>query len=308
MFARGSDTLQQLIAFIVVAFLGSAAALAAAILILIPRVMDRGLAALGDIAAQVGRIGAERMNARVVLASPVKELTPVVARINALLNDLESALARERRFAADAAHELRTPVAELKSLAEIGQRWPEDRAMTASFFQDAGALAVQMEQTVTQLLALARAEASVDSLVLEKVDLNALLRGVWTTLQPAAADRQQLLRADLNAELVIVTDAPKLEIILRNMLANAVHHSAHGSEIQLTTTRMADGWRVIVANPAPQLEAADMPRLFDRFWRKDPARSGVGHLGMGLALVRAIAQTLGVGSGRHTSPIRPAVN
>ena len=292
--AQTTDALNRLIVIIFAAFLGAAVALAAAMLMLIPRVLDRGLAALGDVAAQVGRIGVARLDARVVLAKPVQELAPVVTRINSLLTDLEAALARERRFSADAAHELRTPVAELKNLAEVGQRWPEDSAMAARFFADVGALAVQMEHIVNELFALARAEAGVDAVTAERVDLNALARSVWSVLQPAATSRQVRLHAALDAELMIVSDAAKLEIMLRNVLANAVQHSEASTEITLTTARTAGGWRLTVSNHAPQLEATDLPRLFERFWRKDASRSGAEHLGTGLALVRAIAQTLGI--------------
>jgi signal transduction histidine kinase len=290
--ARGREQLEALIRSLYGATIGIALVLMAGIALLVHFAVRSGLAPLEEIRHQVQALDAERLDSRVALERPVRELAPVVEQLNALLARLGAAFERERRFASDVAHELRTPVAELRNLAEVGERWPEDREAVLAFFEDARSIARQMERTVSTLLALARCEGGIEQTEPGEISVSELLGEAWTALEPEAASRA--LRLELTAPAApIVSDREKLHLIVANLLSNAVTYSPPGSTVACTARVEGGTLEITVANPAPHLAPADLPHLFERFWRKDAARSNGHHAGLGLALARSFATLLG---------------
>lgn len=291
--ARGREQLEALIRSLYGATIGIALLLMAGIALLVHFAVRGGLAPLEEIGHQVQALEAERLDSRVALARPVRELAPIVEQLNALLARLGAAFERERQFASDVAHELRTPVAELRNLAEVGERWPEDREAVVAFFKDARSIARQMERTVSSLLALARCEGGIEQTERRELSVSELLGEVWAALEPEAAARA--LRLELTAPATpIVSDREKLHLIVTNLLSNAVTYSPAGSTVACTAQVDGGTLEITVANPAPHLTPADVPHLFERFWRKDAARSNGHHAGLGLALARSFATLLGL--------------
>src|SRR5262249_5544979 len=142
------------------------------------------------------------------------------------LGRLEASFARERRFSANVAHELRTPIAELRSLAEVALRWPD-----TGNFRDVLDIAVQMERMVTNLLSLAGCEAGHEELVVERVDLAQAVREAWRPFESTAAARQlatsfELAPANTNGDRAI------LGAMLANVYSNAVDYTPEGGEIR----------------------------------------------------------------------------
>ncbi|HEX7183849.1 MAG TPA: ATP-binding protein [Thermoanaerobaculia bacterium] len=290
--AKGREPLEALIRSLYAAAIGMAALLMAGIALLVHFAVRGGMAPIEEIGRQVQALDAERLGSRVAVQPPVRELAPIVEQLNALLDRLEAAFERERRFSSDVAHELRTPVAELRSLAEVGVRWPEDREAVQAFFEDARAISQQMERTVTTLLALARCEGGIEATEPGELVVSELLADAWAVLAPEAAARS--LRLELAAPAAsIVSDREKLRLILSNLLSNAVAYSPPGSTVACTARADGGLLEITVANPAPHLTPADLPHLFDRFWRKEAARSDGRHGGLGLALARSFATLLG---------------
>jgi signal transduction histidine kinase len=115
-----------------------------------------GLRSLDRLTRQVRALDVTSLDTRVDVEAPPEEIAVVVEQVNALLDRLEGGFKRERRLSSDIAHELKTPIAELRSLCAVGARWPEDRVAVRKFFEDAEAIAEQMERIVVHLLALAR--------------------------------------------------------------------------------------------------------------------------------------------------------
>ena len=290
--ARGRERLDALIRSLYAATIGMALLLMASIALLVHFAVRRGLAPLEEIGRQVQALNAERLDSRVVVQPPVQELSPVVEQLNALLARLQASFERERRFSSDVAHELRTPVAELRNLAEVGERWPEDHEAVRGFFQDARAIARQMESIVSTLLSLARCEGGLERTEASELTVPDLLAEVWATLEPTAAARGLRLELDAPAA-TIVCDREKLRLIVANLLSNAVTYSPSGSTVACAAHVNGGTLEITVANPAPHLTAADLPHLFERFWRKDAARTNGGHAGLGLALARSFATLLG---------------
>lgn len=215
-------------------------------------------------------------------------------RSTANLERIEDAALRERRLSSNIAHELRTPIAELRSLAEVAQRQPDDRESVLEFFTDARDIAIQMEGIVVNLLSLARSESGLERVSRESIRLAELVDLVWRPLARDATQKQLKVALDIAPSLVVHSDPVKLQLILANILGNAVAHSPMGSEVSCSAEQRPDAVMFTVSNAAPQLTREDLPRLFDRFWRKDSARTSGRHAGLGLALVGAFAELLGI--------------
>ncbi len=257
-----------------------------AVFLVVPRVLRRGLVPVTELADQAARIDADSLTARFDATRLPAELRPIGERWNDLLARLETSFERERRFSADLAHELRTPLAELRSLAECALKWPESR--DAATDRDTLAIALQMEALVTRLLTLARGERGQLVVHVEPVALAPFVAAAWQPFAARAAGRA--LRINLQVSPgTIAADPVLLRSILANLFDNAVDYAPAGAEITVTGKRGG----LCVANPAGDLAAADVARVFERFWRKEEARTGGQHAGLGLSLARIFATAMG---------------
>jgi two-component system sensor histidine kinase QseC len=263
------------------------------IIITVPLVsisLRRGHAPLGQLARQAAAITADSLQTRFPVDSLPKELQPITARLNDLLGRLESSFERERRFSADLAHELRTPLAELRALAEVELAWPE--GADPEKHREILDIALQMEAIVTQLLEMARCENGKSPLHFESIPVAPLMEEVWRPLAETAKTKQLDFQFHMPPDATIQTDRVLFRSILVNLLSNAVEYTPpsgrgeirwHGETAVLT-----------VSNTVHDLTAADVPHLFERLWRKDESRTGRDHCGLGLALSRTFADLLGL--------------
>ena len=211
------------------------------------------------------------------------ELRPIAERLNDLLARLDEAFQRERRVTADIAHELRTPIAELRALAEVGLKWPEEAA-----FQDAFQIAQRMETLVTGLLALARHESGKQPVGREPVALANLVDKVWQPIAERARGRQLDVAIEVTGDWQ--TDPILLRLIVGNLLANAVEYAPNRGKIRV----VGNDSLLEISNSTDDLTREDLPHLFERFWRKDVSRTDAGHSGLGLTLARAATAALGL--------------
>ena len=288
--ARDVGSLERSVAVVFGVYAAGAIVLTIAIGLMLRTIVTRGLRPLEHVANQIAQIGPRSLHQRLTVPR-ARELVPIVERGNALLTEVERAMERESRFAADVAHELRTPVAELKTLTDVARRWPDARAPSTQFVDDAHAIAVEMQRIVDQLLALARIEGGRVSRRSDRVDVRDL---VDEELQAEAA--KFVFHGDAGAtdRPVVESDRSTLLLVVRNLLSNAARYAPPDSPIEIACARDgADSVRLDISNEAPELAPDDVPRMFERFWRKDAARSGGGHAGIGLALARSAAAMIG---------------
>jgi signal transduction histidine kinase len=253
-----------------------------------------GLRSLDRLTGQVRALDVTSLGTRVTVETPPDEIAVVVEQVNALLNRLEAGFKRERRLSSDIAHELKTPIAELRNLSEVGARWPEDRAAVRQFFEDAGAIAQQMERIVAHLLALARYDEGREQVWTAPVQVREIVDAAWKPLAREAAAKGLELRQEISSGLRFETDPEKLALVVQNLLSNAVAYSPPGTAVVCASEETAGRASVSFTNQAENLEPQDLPVMFDRFWRKDEARAGGRNVGLGLALVRALADLLGI--------------
>jgi signal transduction histidine kinase len=279
------EDLFQLLALAV----GTAVALFIATLWLIPRVLRKGLEPLARLGEQAAAIDSKSLATRFPADALPEELRPIAVRLNDLLARIEHSFERERRFSSDLAHELRTPLAELKSAAECALKWPDVR--DAAIDRDTLAIAEQMEGMVTHMLALARSEQGQLRACRQAISLGDTVRQRWERLAERAAARG--LRSELDlAEGTVEADPALLRAILDNVLENAVEYASAAGPVRITVP--SDGTALVrVGNAVADLAPADLPHLFERFWRKEAARTGGSHVGLGLPLARAFAEAMG---------------
>ncbi|MEP7313157.1 MAG: ATP-binding protein [Pseudomonadota bacterium] len=233
------------------------------------------------------------------------EVAPLVEALNRLLERVGAALQRERRFTADAAHELRTPLAAIRLNAQVlvGARDRRERETTA---RDLIASVDRSTRLVEQLLALARADAVLQPEALLDADLAAIASEQVLEQTDAALQADLLLRADLQPA-VVRGDRALLAVLLRNLLENALRYTPSGSILVATGTG-PEGARLEVIDTGSGIPMADRPRIFERFFRV-PGLQASGS-GLGLSIVRRIADLHGAsievleGEGNHGTRIR----
>ncbi|MBN1509658.1 MAG: sensor histidine kinase N-terminal domain-containing protein [Sedimentisphaerales bacterium] len=263
----------------------------------------RGLRPVNRLANQIAAVGESDLGVRIEPAGVPAELLPVIDRLNGLLGRLERAFQRERRFTADVAHELRTPLAGVRSVLEVTlskQREPEayQKAM-----QDCLGINEQMQRMVENLLHLARADANQLEVGSESVDLAALARECWEPLAGDAQRRQLQVVWRLKEPCIVESDRGKLRLVLQNILGNAVAYADDGGRIWIEN--IFDDGRVefTIANTGSAVPEQDVTRVFDRFWRGDASRRCSGqHCGLGLSLCKVLVELLGGSIEAFSSP------
>lgn len=222
------------------------------------------------------------------------ELRPIAQRLNDSLSRLGSAFARERRFTSDAAHELRTPIAEIRSMSEVALRWPPASTdENAANYQHLLASARQMESIVAALLTLARHHGDEGRTRVpgEAIVLADVVAEAWRSHQTAALARGVTMRFDVPAGLLIPADRPILLALLHNLFSNVTAYAPLDTPADCTAR---DG-ELSISNGRGDLTADDLAQLSRPFWRKDASRTNRdAHIGLGLTLVMEYATALGV--------------
>ena len=265
-------------------------AVAPALALVIGWLVSRSLAPLQRLAVEVRARDSGSLQALPVAGLP-EEVLPLVQSLNALLDRLGSALAAQRHFVGDAAHELRSPLTALKLQVQVMRRAPDDATRDAA----ARALTAGVDRAtrlVEQLLALARSEAGPPREA-TAAPLAELVRQAMADVGPFAATRGTTLELDVAdgaAALTVAGDAD-VSVLARNLIDNAVRYSPHGGRVSVWVGGDA-------ANPSapvlqvdddgPGIPEADREMVFDRFVRRDNAADQTGS-GLGLAIVRQVA-------------------
>lgn len=290
--ASSSEELEELFSVLWVGLAVCAVLLSVVVFFVVPRVLRRGLAPVERLGIQAATIDARSLALRFEVSELPVELRPIADRLNDLLARLEESFERERQVSADLAHELRTPVAELRMLAESALRWPDSHSTTTD--EDTLAIALHLESIVQHMLALARGEFGPARLNCEPIELADLLRRAWRPFESAARDKA--LRVSFSLEPCrVFTDPAFLRSIATNLFDNAVEYAPRDTTVTITCGVEGDQAKFTIRNATEDLEPKDIPHLFDRFWRKEQSRQQGAreHTGLGLSLVRAFARSIG---------------
>jgi len=292
--ARGTASVDAVLAQLAVLLVAVglvAVALSAGVLWLAVR---RGLRPVEGLANRIAGLRQQDLAARVQAPDAPTELLPVVDRLNDLLERIENAFQRERAFSADVAHELRTPLAGLRTTMDVALMQPRADADYEEALRGCLRITLQLQTVVEHLLSLARLDAGQVEVAAEAVCLADLVRDAWQPLAASADARRLHVRWALGEEGAVVTDLSLLGLAVRNVFENAVVHADEGGSVAIETVSDENETTVRVTNSGSRLSPQQADHVFERFWRGDTARTDVGvHCGLGLPLVKEVVTVLG---------------
>ncbi len=253
----------------------------------------RGLRPLDDFAGRIAELDDRSLSRRLDVERTPLEVAPVGARLNELLDHLEATLERERAFSADIAHELRSPLAGLRSTAEVTLSRSRDADAYRAAVADMMDVTVNLEALVDRLLWLVRLDAGTVDIEIRAVDPATLLESAREALAADVERRRLRLHWDVPGGTEVASDPVLLGILLRNLLENAVAYADEGGSVSVAVAEASSAVTIAVANSGSRVSQADVPHLLRRFTRGDEARTPVGsRCGLGLALVGKIAERL----------------
>ena len=251
--------------------------------------IGRGLAPLQRLATEVSRRTPQQLKPIEASAAP-DEVQPLTDSLNSLLLRLQDAFARETRFTADAAHELRTPLASIKAQAQVALRAVDDDERRASLHKIVEGVD-HSSHLLEQMLTLARLEPEAYRKELEPVDLAPIAEAVVGELAPYALDKGVTIGLDARctpaAPCVVRGYATALGILLRNLIDNAVRYSPAGSEVEVILEATPADVELIVRDTGPGIPEHLRERVFDPFFRQRNDDRGCG---LGLSIVQRIAR------------------
>lgn len=284
------DRLNHLLWLLIAAGIGTMSVGAVVSVVVIGRSLDPVRRLARDIAA----VREDELATRIAASRLPEEILPVVERLNELLGRLEAAFARERCFTADVAHELRTPLAGIRSTIEVALSCQRSASEYRESLEDTLAIARRLQSMVENLLTLARLDAGQTAFRHEPIRLAELIEDCWQLFSETAAPRGLVFDNRVGADLVCVSDLQSLTTILTNLLENCVQYADDNGHLWATGIRGQEGIEFAIANTGCRLTDEQVQHVFDRFWRADPARQEAGlHCGLGLAIVRRLSSALG---------------
>lgn len=225
---------------------------------------------------------------RVVLNDMPSEVEPVVRSLNSLLERIKVMMASERRFTADAAHELRTPIAAIRMQAQVALGAGSDDAQRNHALSNTLAGCDRATHLVEQLLTLSRLESSDDTPPTGVVDVCAAAQRVAADLGLVALERNQVLELDAPAHALILADEMLTSVLIRNLLDNALRYSPDGARVAVSVTPQDNQVKLMVQDSGAGLTEAEIAHLGERFYRI--LGTGQSGSGLGWSIVRRIAK------------------
>lgn len=301
--ARVANELYGPLRFLRWLLLAATAAVAALSFGIAAVVVRHGLAPLHAIAAQIGAIRAEDLTARVNAACTPREIAPIQDRLNDLLSRLQASSQRERRFTADVAHELRTPLAGIRSTLEVTLLRARERQEYQTVLSDCLEIVQNMQTMVSNLLMLARLDTRQMTLRRDRIVLVDLVGACWRPFAERTERRHINFEATIGDDLTCLGDPDILSMVVSNLLANAAEYTNDDGRIRATAQEVDGRAELTIANTGCSLTQEQITQVFDCFWRGDSARREAGvHCGLGLALVQKLMAAL---SGSVAAELQP---
>ena len=255
----------------------------------------RSLSPVVEMGTQAGRIGADNLHQRLQVTNARDELGHLAQSFNSLLDRLDQSFEQQRRFMADASHELRTPVAILCGEADVAlsqqSRSPEEYRESLDILRSE---AKRLQHIVEDLFTLARADAGQYPLTLTDFYLDELVMECSRSVRTLAAAKQITIRCDSSKEMPIHADEALLRRMIVNLLDNAIKYTPPGGNVFVTWDVRESQYQITVSDTGQGVPSELQSRIFERFFRVDKARSRSendgGGAGLGLSISRWIVQ------------------
>ena len=252
------------------------------------------------------RVAAEAMTAdrldRRLTVTADDELGRLAGTLNGMIARLERSFHEMRRFTADASHELRTPIAVIRTEAEVALRRPVDTSVSPHLLGNILEECERLTLLTDQLLTLSREDAGIDAATRAPLDLAALATDAAETMRPLAEAKGQTLRlgerprqrsAAASTRFFIHGDAQRLRRVIYNLLDNAIKYTPANGTVTLTISAPGNSVRLSVTDSGIGIAPEHLPHVFERFYRVDAARGREGGTGLGLSIVQSIVAAHG---------------
>ena len=259
----------------------------------------KSLAPVARMSATASRIGAANLHERLPVANARDELGGLALVINGLLARLDRSFEQQRRFMADASHELRTPIAIMRSEAEVALSEPETSNQelrdSIAIFKDE---TKRLTAIVEDLFMLARADAGQYQLTPKELYLDELAGEVTRAVRALAAERELSLQLDAPKEMPFRGDENLLRRLLLNLVDNAIKYTSSGGAVTVSCKPEGNRYIITVSDTGPGIPAEAQPHIFERFYRADSARARAEDhragltcgAGLGLSIARWVAE------------------
>ncbi|MDO6566036.1 HAMP domain-containing sensor histidine kinase [Alteromonas sp. 1_MG-2023] len=285
-YALSLEKLNFLTWLIDISFIVAAIAVIFIVRFVVKRAVSSGLMPLEEFSESLVHISLADKTAEVKLKNKVVELLPIQESINQFISDNRKLYLKEQRMTSDMAHELKTPVAELISLAEVTLKFPNDPTLSKTFTSDVLAISKRLENVVSNIMLFHRYTNE----TFEKND-------VFDLSQVTMRLSERLPRIELKsqADMLITSNLFAFETIVSNLLKNAVTYSPKNSPIKVNISALADNTvQLSISNVCiSSLCNEDLNLMFDPLWQKDSSRTSTENFGLGLSIVKSFTKALG---------------
>lgn len=279
-------------------------------------IVARSLRPVAEITATAGKIASGDLSQRIRTPDPKGELGRLSVDLNDTFARLQDAFARQGQFTADASHELRTPLSVILTETQNALSRERSASEARESLEICRRAAERMRRLTESLLTLAKVDAGSVGSGGEICELSRVLKDAADLVMPLA--REKSVALDLELETVSCRGNPEhLAQVAGNILGNAIHYNVPGGSVRASVRREGDRAILEVGDTGQGISPADLPHIFDRFYRADTARSGAGsHAGLGLSIAKALVEAHGgrisatsvVGSGSTFVIELPAVD
>lgn len=271
------------------------------------RIANSGIAPVQTMAETVRRVRSSTLSERIALTGMPSELSGLAETFNEMLERLEEAFERLSQFSSDLAHELRSPIGNIRGEMEVTLTRARNASEYREVMQSSLEECEKLSRLIDRLLFLARSEHPETQIRREILHVDCELQRVIEFYEPAATEREVRLHLQAASMLAVAVDRTLFQIAAGNLVDNAVRHTPPGGHVTVAASADAESLIVTVSDTGIGIASQHLPHVFDRFYRADPARThDGGGAGLGLAIVDtimrlhrgsvAMASTLGEGT------------
>jgi heavy metal sensor kinase len=254
----------------------------------------RALAPVDRMTVEAGAITAAHLHKRLAVGKLGDELDRLAGTLNDMIARLQRSFEETRRFVADAAHELRTPLAVIHNAAEVALDGVREPEQYRRFLEDILEEDERLKHLAEQLLFLCREDAGITPALRQEVRLDAIIRQAAEPMGELAAAGGITLITEHLRPCTVSGDPDGLRRIIFNLLDNAIKHTPEGGKVEVRSDCAGAEATLTVSDTGTGIPQEHIPRIFERFYRVDPARAREdGGIGLGLAICRAIVESHG---------------